>query len=215
MSHSSKQQMLQQIKQALGNPVPVPFPLAQDAALSAVLQPAPAAEELAVLFAENFTQLQGHFSYGVSATEWASQLQILGQKRNWQKWFCNDESLQSILATAGFSPAWTTSLADCQVSITGCEALVARTGTMVLSSQQSGGRTPSIYAPIHLCVATVQQLVYDIGDAFQMLQKKYGQQLPSQLSFASGPSRTADIEKTLVTGVHGPKEVYCFLLEEM
>jgi L-lactate dehydrogenase complex protein LldG len=45
------------------------------------------------------------------------------------------------------------------------------------------------------------------------LQKKYRDKLPSQISFATGPSRTADIEKTLVVGVHGPKEVYCFLLD--
>ncbi|TAF92879.1 MAG: lactate utilization protein B/C, partial [Bacteroidetes bacterium] len=36
---------------------------------------------------------------------------------------------------------------------------------------------------------------------------------PSMVSFAAGPSRTADIEKTLVVGVHGPKQVYCFLVE--
>ena len=215
MSNTSKQQMLQQIKQALGKPVPVPFNQLQEAAISSVFKAAPDNEEWAVLFAENFTQLQGHFSYCISANEWVSQLQLLGQKKNWQKWFCNDEALKSIMTAARFSPSWTAELADCQVSITQCEALVARTGTMVLSSQQSGGRTPSVYAPIHICVATVKQLVYDIGDALELMQKKYGQQLPSQLSFASGPSRTADIEKTLVTGVHGPKEVYCFLLEEM
>jgi len=55
--------------------------------------------------------------------------------------------------------------------------------------------------------------VYDVADALNALQKKYGNKLPSFISFASGPSRTADIEKTLVTGVHGPKEVYCVLVE--
>jgi L-lactate dehydrogenase complex protein LldG len=46
------------------------------------------------------------------------------------------------------------------------------------------------------------------------MQTKYGDQMPSMISFATGPSRTADIEKTLVVGVHGPKEVYCFLLDK-
>ncbi len=55
--------------------------------------------------------------------------------------------------------------------------------------------------------------MYDIKDALLFLKEKYNNQLPSLISFASGPSRTADIEKTLVTGVHGPKEVYCFLVE--
>jgi L-lactate dehydrogenase complex protein LldG len=46
------------------------------------------------------------------------------------------------------------------------------------------------------------------------MQLKYGNKMPSMVSFATGPSRTADIEKTLVVGVHGPKEVYCFLLDK-
>jgi L-lactate dehydrogenase complex protein LldG len=55
--------------------------------------------------------------------------------------------------------------------------------------------------------------VYDLKDALQSLKDKYGNNLPSLITFASGPSRTADIEKTLVVGVHGPKEVYLFLVE--
>jgi len=45
------------------------------------------------------------------------------------------------------------------------------------------------------------------------MKEKYAGNIPSLITFASGPSRTADIEKTLVTGVHGPKEVYCFLVD--
>jgi L-lactate dehydrogenase complex protein LldG len=56
-------------------------------------------------------------------------------------------------------------------------------------------------------------LVNDLPELFEQLSKQYGTQLPSFISLASGPSRTADIEKTLVTGIHGPKEIYCFLLE--
>jgi L-lactate dehydrogenase complex protein LldG len=55
--------------------------------------------------------------------------------------------------------------------------------------------------------------VYDIKDGLDLLKKKYPGGLPSSITFASGPSRTADIEKTLVTGVHGPKEVFCFLVQ--
>ena len=47
-----------------------------------------------------------------------------------------------------------------------------------------------------------------------MIKNKYGDHLPSLITFATGPSRTADIEKTLVVGVHGPKEVFCFLVDE-
>jgi L-lactate dehydrogenase complex protein LldG len=70
-----------------------------------------------------------------------------------------------------------------------------------------------VYAPVHICIAYTSQLVYDIKDGLRVLKDKYGSSLPSFISFASGPSRTADIEKTLVVGVHGPKEVYLFLVD--
>jgi L-lactate dehydrogenase complex protein LldG len=82
-----------------------------------------------------------------------------------------------------------------------------------MSAAQQSGRTVSVYAPVHICIAYTSQLVYDIKDALQQLKDKYGARLPSLMTFATGPSRTADIEKTLVVGVHGPKEVFLFLVE--
>jgi L-lactate dehydrogenase complex protein LldG len=56
-------------------------------------------------------------------------------------------------------------------------------------------------------------LVFDIADSLQLFKNEEAH-LPSMISYATGPSRTADIEKTLVVGVHGPKEVYCFLVDK-
>src|SRR5205807_5397541 len=103
-------------------------------------------------------------------------------------------------------------IVTCEASITSCELLIARTGSIVLSSVHQG-RIPSVYAPVHVCIATTSQLVYDITEGLTALKEKYRQFLPSLISFATGPSRTADIEKTLVVGVHGPKEVYCFIVD--
>jgi L-lactate dehydrogenase complex protein LldG len=83
---------------------------------------------------------------------------------------------------------------------------------MILSTLQSG-RSVSVYAPVHICIAYTSQLVYDIKDGLQLIKTKYGANLPSLITLATGPSRTADIEKTLVVGVHGPKEVFCFLID--
>ena len=101
----------------------------------------------------------------------------------------------------------------CLGNVTGCELLVSRTGTIVLSTANESGRTTSVYAPVHVCVAYSNQLVYDLKDALQFVKEKYNGKLPSFISFATGPSRTADIEKTLVVGVHGPKEVFVFLID--
>ena len=83
----------------------------------------------------------------------------------------------------------------------------------MMSSAQQSGRTVSVYAPVHICVAYTDQLVFDIKDALLRMKEKYAEGLPSLITLATGPSRTADIEKTLVVGVHGPKEVFCFLIE--
>jgi L-lactate dehydrogenase complex protein LldG len=72
-----------------------------------------------------------------------------------------------------------------------------------------------VYTPVHICIAFTSQLVYDIKDGLVKLQQKYKNNLPSMITLATGPSRTADIEKTLVVGVHGPKEVYLFLVDDL
>ena len=74
------------------------------------------------------------------------------------------------------------------------------------------GRTAPVYYPVHIIVAYADQIVPDIDDAFALMKKKYGNDLPSMINLNTGPSRTADIEKTLVVGVHGPAEVFCFLV---
>jgi L-lactate dehydrogenase complex protein LldG len=96
--------------------------------------------------------------------------------------------------------------------ITGCEYLVARTGSVYISSKQHLGRTATVFYPVHIIVAYAGQVVPDIGDGLNLLKKKYGNALPSMINLNTGPSRTADIEKTLVVGVHGPGEVFCFLV---
>jgi L-lactate dehydrogenase complex protein LldG len=207
----SREKILQKIRQALSKPVPVPF--ADTGIQPADLFPS-APADLDIAFAENFTSLQGQFAYCQNMHELAANLRLLGQQRQWTKWYCADNAVRKYLSDAGFVTTWHEDLASCQVSITTAEALVARTGSLLLSSAKSGGRTTSVYAPVHICVGFTYQLVWDISDALSLLQRKYGQQLPSLVSLATGPSRTADIEKTLVTGVHGPKEVFCFLIEQ-
>lgn len=188
---------------------PLPFP--QSEGNTPLYQPA--RQELEVEFAEQFSKLQGKFVYCLNVAELAIQLNKLAVHMNWERVYCMEEKWKKILNENQFDNTSYTDLATCQAAITGCELLVARTGTIVLSAKGESGRTASVYAPIHICIAHTNQLVYDIKDALIQLKEKYAGKLPSLISFASGPSRTADIEKTLVTGVHGPKEVYCFLVE--
>jgi L-lactate dehydrogenase complex protein LldG len=208
--NASREKILNRIKQALETPMPVPFK-GGDTSDKVFL---PSNEELEIEFAENFTKLQGKFIYCTSWNELIVALQELSTARNWTDVFCSETALQQQLQQNGFTNFNTHNIANCHACITTCEQLIARTGSILLSSANQSGRTVSVYAPIHICIATTKQLVYDIKDGLKQLQEKYGKQLPSFISLATGPSRTADIEKTLVVGVHGPKEVFCFLVEE-
>jgi len=98
-----------------------------------------------------------------------------------------------------------------QAGITGCEFLIARTGSVVVSSASLSGRQMNVFPPVHIVLAHISQLVNLPEDALIAMQEKYGITLPSTISTITGPSRTADIEKTLVLGAHGPKEFIVFL----
>jgi L-lactate dehydrogenase complex protein LldG len=206
---SSKENILKKIRKALSNSTPLPFPNSEGN--NSMFRPAQ--QDLEIEFAEQCARLQGKFVYCFDTKELAAQLNGLIQQNQWTKIFCCEAQLAEMLKNDLQISCPHNDLASCDASITSCEFLIARTGTIVLSAAQQSGRTVSVYAPIHICIAYTNQLVYDIKDGIQLLKEKYQQNLPSLITFATGPSRTADIEKTLVVGVHGPKEVYVFLVD--
>jgi L-lactate dehydrogenase complex protein LldG len=209
---SGKENILKKIRKALSESTPIPFP--QSEGNHSVFQPA--RQELEIEFAEQFSRLQGKFVFCIDATELATQLTALAGHQSWKKIVCREEKLKGMLRENGFSSFSDSGLAECDAAITSCEVLIARTGSIVMSTGggNASGRTVSVYAPVHICVAWSDQLVYDIKDGLVSLKEKYHQQIPSLITFATGPSRTADIEKTLVVGVHGPREVYLFLVDK-
>ena len=206
---SSKEKILKKIRKALTDQVPLPFAKSEGNESNFP----PPVQDLDILFAEEFTRLSGKFAFCLNTKDLLAQVNILLKSKGWKNIFCVEEPLIKFLENTSCELNKTT-LSDCDASVTGCELLVARTGAVVMSSAQTSGRTVSAYAPVHICIADVSQLVYDTRDALKLIKEKYGKNIPSFITFAAGPSRTADIEKTLVTGVHGPGEVYLFLLEK-
>ncbi|MGE5520634.1 MAG: LutC/YkgG family protein [Candidatus Dadabacteria bacterium] len=202
---TAKNSILKKIRMALAQPTPLPFP--ESEGNDSVFQPQQ--QDLVVEFAEQFTQLLGKFVFCLDEKEFIENFQKLYFQQQWSKIYCMEENIKRLVPPNILSD----DIINCDASLTTCEALVARTGTMVLSATQQG-RLPSVYAPVHVCLAYTSQLVYDIKDALNVIKDKYKQSLPSLITFATGPSRTADIEKTLVVGVHGPKEVYCFIIDD-
>jgi len=90
---------------------------------------------------------------------------------------------------------------------------VARLGSILVSSNQASGRRLNAFPEAHMVIAYTNQIVTDVKDAMREMKSKFGN-LPSMMSLITGPSRTADIEKTLVMGAHGPRELYLFLVEK-
>jgi len=206
MSTTTKNNILKKIRLALTHSTPIPFP--QSEGSSPVIQPLQ--QDIIVEFAEQFTSLQGKFSFCTNEHELNHYFSQLNQQHNWTKIFCEEQQFLPLIPER----AWTDDIVTCDVAVTSCELLIARTGSIMLSTKNSG-RINSVYTPIHICIAFTSQLVYDIKDGLTRLQQKYKNNLPSLITLATGPSRTADIEKTLVVGVHGPKEVYLFLVDDL
>lgn len=187
---------------------PLPFPASEGNTPVFV----PARQELEIEFGEQFTKLLGKFVYCSNTSELEAQLASIAAHNNWEKIYFKEDEVKGILSNAFLKNYFYNDLATANAAITTCEALVARTGSIIMSSAQKSGRTTSVYAETHICIAYTDQLVYDVKDGLQLIKEKYNK-IPSLVTFATGPSRTADIEKTLIIGVHGPKEVYVFLVE--
>jgi L-lactate dehydrogenase complex protein LldG len=205
---TSKEKLLKKIRQALLEKRDNPYPNLENLPLYP-----PAPEHLDVMFAEEFMAVSGQFAFCEDEVQFIETLLELAEQRNWRKIYCWEPALQAILARYEY-PYFETDkdFEQAEVGFTLCEALVARNGSILISNANMAGRRLSIYPPVHIVLAYTSQLVPDLKDGFKLLKEKYDN-IPSMITNITGPSRTADIEKTLVLGAHGPKELFVFLLE--
>src|SRR5690606_16085237 len=126
--------------------------------------------------------------------------------------FCNEDEISNRLNAFEIQFQQTSELTpEIEVGITGCEFLIAHTGSVMVSSAQKGGRQMFVYPPLHIVIAKKNQLVDYLEKAYEGIHGKYKENFPSQIALITGPSRTADIEKTLVLGAHGPRELRVFV----
>ncbi len=206
---TSKEKMLKKIRKALLEKRDNPYPNLEDTPLYEEYN-----DHLDVLFAGQLSAVSGNFMFCEDEIQLIENLLDLAEKNNWRRIYAWETGLQSLLSKYEF-PFYSTDteFLNADVGITYCEALVARNGSVLVSNGTAAGRRLSIYPHIHIVIAYTSQLVLDLKDGFKLLKEKYPENMPSMVSNITGPSRTADIEKTLVLGAHGPKELYVFLLE--
>lgn len=206
-----KEQLLKKIRKALLEKRDNPYPQLEDLPLY------PKQDDiLEVMFAEQFTAVAGQFIFCEDEIQFIENLLMLAEQRNWHKIYCWENYLQNILKTYEY-PYYETdkNFEQAEVGLTLCDALIARNGSILLTNGNAAGRRLSIYPHQHIVLAYTSQLVLDLKDGFKLLKEKYKNNLPSMISTVTGPSRTADIEKTLVIGAHGPKEIFVFLLDDL
>src|SRR5690348_2870625 len=176
-------------------------------------------EERLTRFRANAADLKATFYLASSREEMAKWLLELRDAEGWKKVASHGGELtEAACQTLGLPVCRTdrnfdvNELEACDAGITECDALVAQTGSVLVTNRSAGGRALSVLPPHHVVIARRDQLLRDLPAAFELVKRKYAGNYPSMISFITGPSRTGDIERILVLGAHGPKKltILCF-----
>ncbi len=128
--------------------------------------------------------------------------------------------LESALTQAGIAVVpWQTrpgldAQFDVDCGITGVRVALAETGSLVVASDAQNSRGLSLIPPLHIAIVRPSDILPDMIDYWASLRGIPASDLPSSMVFITGPSKTADIEGELVTGVHGPEAVHILLVDE-
>jgi L-lactate dehydrogenase complex protein LldG len=171
------------------------------------------------LFAERSESLKTEFLSCADEAAARAQLKRLSDRDGWQSIaFSADSVVGALLTDVAITKLEVdrstvkTDLEKVSVGVTGCDALIAQTGSVLLTAKSGGGRALSVLPVHHVVVATSSQLVPDLPAAFELLERKYAPDFPSFMTFITGPSRTGDIERVLVLGAHGPRRLTVILV---
>jgi len=106
---------------------------------------------------------------------------------------------------------------DAYIGVTGADFCIAETATLVMKTRPGQGRSVSLVPSIHVAVITLEQVLENLKELYAVLRwnpEQHEEGLTNCLSLISGPSKTADIELTMVHGAHGPRELHLFVITE-
>jgi L-lactate dehydrogenase complex protein LldG len=208
---TSREKILKKIRNALISSTDTPYAsIDQDADVFSRTD-----DPLEIQFATALNSAAGKFIYCENEGEFVHKIQYLIKDKNWESLYCGEPRIAELFRQ-GSIPFETghEKIRTTRAGVTQCEFLIARLGSVLVSSAQLSGRRSFAYPDTHIVLGYTSQLVSDIKDALKEMKVKYQNGLPSMISLITGPSRTADIEKTLVMGAHGPKELFVFLVED-
>ena len=102
---------------------------------------------------------------------------------------------------------------DTDLCVSFAEAGIAATGSLLLALTDPVARSATALAPVHAVFLRASTIVSNLGDLKDRLERSFSGSDKAYFSITTGPSRTADIERVLTIGVHGPKELLILVLE--
>lgn len=171
-------------------------------------------ESLSIEFKTNLELIGGEVILCASKEDVSQQVKLICERKSQTSVFCVDPTLHSALPADIKVNSEDSEFQAINIGITTCEFLVAHLGSVLISSAQISGRRLNVFPETHIVVANEAQLTGYLDEAMKKLAEKYKNNLPSLISNITGPSRTADIEKTLVMGMHGPKSLIVIISNE-
>ncbi len=141
-------------------------------------------------------------------------LSSLGVRTIWLDPALADLRLDAFAATRALRPDTANERDDAlfslDASVAGVTLAIAETGSLLCESGPLAPRGATLMTPLHVAIVRSEQIVPDLADAINALASR--PRLPANAVLITGPSKTADVEGVLVTGVHGPREVHVVLV---
>jgi L-lactate dehydrogenase complex protein LldG len=208
---TNKEKVLKRLRKAILHKTKNPFPVLDHESPVFPVRNEPGE----IIFGEKLTEAGGHFLFCENKLEFAESLISLAEEKGWKNFFCTEPAIRTFLDELGFPYSHDRDrIENSDVGITLCECLISRIGAVVISSRQLSGRKLAALSSVHVVVAYTSQIIPDIKDIFPLMKSRYEGGFPSMLTVITGPSRTADIERTIVFGAHGPRELFVFLIDD-
>ena len=170
----------------------------------------------AITFVQKFKDMGGIFVYLENEAEFGDCMKQLAPQNGWEPLWCTSPAIQTLLNKFGmsYSPAPAREEHKRLVSITDCEYLIAQTGSIILSDAQTLSRKTYTEPDVLLVVAHTEQIAGGVKEAMRKLKEKQKDHEASQITILTGSTRTYDIEQNTVLGVHGPRQIAVFLIDE-
>ena len=211
---TNKEQILAKVRNAI---IEKPEALFQDIDLrSDTWKPIKEEDGNAITFVQQFKDMGGIFIYLENEDEFGECMKQLAPQNNWEPLWCSHPDMQQLLDRYGINYTLEAQRDKDKrvVSFINCESLVAQTGSIVISDNNLATRQAYIEADVLLILAHTDQIVSSLKDALHKLKEKLGEQRTSQAIIMTGLTRTYDIEQSIVQGVHGPRQIAVFLIDD-